>query len=105
MNITRINFEYPSQENQNTPVIAFANVMFDDEIMVNSIRLILKDDNVFISFPDRVLEATDKKPAKRFSYVHPVNAKVRSKITKAIITAYNANNPTKMLPVPEDIEE
>lgn len=102
MTITRINFEYPSNDNPANPVIAFANIMFDDEIMVNSIRLISKDDKIFISFPDRVIEATDKKPAKRFSYVHPVNAKVRADITKAIILAYNANNPTKMIPVPDD---
>ena len=68
---------------QNGPVLAYANVILDNQFILRGITLIDKDGRRFVSMPARKL-----RNGKFRDISHPLNSEVREKLTKTIFQAY-----------------
>lgn len=68
---------------QNGPVLAYANVILDNQFIIRGITLIDKDGRRFVSMPARKL-----RNGKFRDISHPLNSEVREKLTKTIFQAY-----------------
>ncbi len=68
---------------QRGPVLAYANVILDNQFIIRGITLIDKDGRRFVSMPARKL-----RNGKFRDISHPLNSEVREKLTKTIFQAY-----------------
>ena len=75
--------------NGDNGLVGFAQVVVNDDLVLNDIAIRKKDDNVFISEPTgkkyQDKEGKDVYP----KYFHPITAEFRRKLNKAIIDKYN----------------
>ena len=73
--------------NKKGPVLAYANVILDNQFIIRGITLLETERNGrFISMPSRRLRYGDKHYR---DVCHPLNSTVREELTEAIFTAYD----------------
>lgn len=81
MEITKVFVQ--KEEKENSRVIGYAELVFDDCLKVNGIRIIKGNDKVFAQMPNKKL------PNGTFKdNVHPITKELRSKIDAAIKEEY-----------------
>ena len=71
---------------QNGPVLAYANVILDNQFIIRGITLIEKDGRRFISMPSRRVRNNGERHFR--DTAHPLNSEVREELTEAIFDAY-----------------
>ena len=82
MEITSIRIQ--KSERDNSRKIGYAEIVFDNCLKVNGIRIIRGDEKIFAAMPNKKMQ-----DGKYKDYVHPINEELRNKIDKAIEEAYN----------------
>ncbi len=82
MEITSIRIQ--KSERDNSRMIGYAEIVFDNCLKVNGIRIIRGDEKIFAAMPNKKMQ-----DGKYKDYVHPINEELRNKIDKAIEEAYN----------------
>lgn len=82
MEITSIRIK--KSERDNSRMIGYAEIVFDNCLKVNGIRIIRGDEKIFAAMPNKKMQ-----DGKYKDYVHPINEELRNKIDKAIEEAYN----------------
>lgn len=80
MEITKVNLRLVENMNK---VRAIASVTFDDEFVVNDIRLVEGDKGFFIAMPSRKLPDGNYKDV-----AHPIKTEMREKIQEAVLAEY-----------------
>ena len=70
---------------QNGPVLAYANVILDNQFIIRGITLLEKDGRRFISMPSRRVRNSDRNFRDT---AHPLNREVRKELTEAVFDAY-----------------
>ena len=82
MDITNIKIYKAKQRG---PVLAYANVILDNQFIIRGITLIDKDGKRFISMPSRRI----RNGKRNFrDTAHPLNEEIREELTDAIFEAY-----------------
>lgn len=66
-------------------VLAYANVILDNQFIIRGITLLEKNGKRFVSMPARKLR-DEERPYR--DICHPLNNKVRKELTEAIFIAY-----------------
>lgn len=82
MEITSVSVQ--KETKKNSRMIGYAEIVFDDCLKVNGIRIIRGNSKIFAAMPNKKLQ-----DGKYKDYVHPINAELRKKIDDAIEEAYN----------------
>lgn len=82
MEITNVKIKKVSKEG-NEKLLAFASVTFDNEFVVNGVRVIDGEKGRFVAMPNR------KVKDKFRDIAHPINTEFREKITEAVFDAYD----------------
>lgn len=82
MEITSIKIQ--KSERDNSRMIGYAEIVFDNCLKVNGIRIIRGDEKIFAAMPNKKMQ-----DGKYKDYVHPINEELRNKIDKALEDAYN----------------
>ena len=82
MEITSITIQ--KEEKENSRMIGYAEIVFDNCLKVNGIRIIKGDTRIFAAMPNKKMV-----DGKYKDYVHPINEELRRKIDKAIEDEYN----------------
>ncbi len=82
MEITSVSVQKETKENSR--MIGYAEIIFDDCLKVNGIRIIKGNTKIFAAMPNKKLQ-----DGKYKDYVHPINSELRKKIDEAIEEAYN----------------
>ncbi len=82
MEITSISIK--KENHDNSRMIGYAEIIFDDCLKVNGIRIIKGNTRIFAAMPNKKLQ-----DGKYKDYVHPINAELRKKIDDAVEEAYN----------------
>ena len=67
------------------PVLAYANVILDNKVIIRGITLLEKDDKRFISMPSRRVRNGERHFRDT---AHPLNQEVRKELTDAVFEAY-----------------
>lgn len=80
MEITKVNLRLVENMNK---VRAIASVTFDDEFVVNDIRLVEGDKGFFVAMPSRKLPDGNYKDV-----AHPIKTEMREKIQEAVLAEY-----------------
>lgn len=71
---------------QKGPVLAYANVILDNQFIIRGITLLETEKGRFVSMPSRRLRTGER----HFRDVcHPLNSNVRAELTEAIFDAYD----------------
>lgn len=71
---------------QKGPVLAYANVILDNQFIIRGITLLETEKGRFVSMPSRRLRTGER----HFRDVcHPLNSNVRTELTEAIFDAYD----------------
>lgn len=71
---------------QKEPVLAYANVILDNQFIIRGITLLETEKGRFVSMPSRRLRTGER----HFRDVcHPLNSNVRAELTEAIFDAYD----------------
>ncbi len=81
MEITNIRIQ--KAENDNSRMVGYAEIVFDDCLKINGIRIIKGDNRIFAAMPNKKMQ-----DGKYKDYVHPINEELRNKIDKAVEEAY-----------------
>ena len=81
MEITSVSIQ--KEEKESSRMIGYAEIVFDDCLKVNGIRLIKGNSRIFAAMPNKKVQ-----DGKYKDYVHPINAELRKKIDDAIEEAY-----------------
>ena len=82
MRITSVSIH--KEEKENSRMLGYAEIVFDDCLKVNGIRVIKGNTKIFAAMPNKKLQ-----DGKYKDYVHPINAELRRQIDEAIEEAYN----------------
>lgn len=82
MEITSVTVK--KEERENSRMIGYAEIVFDDCLKINDIRIINGNNGIFAAMPNKQLQN-----GKYKDYVHPINAELRKKINDAVKDAYN----------------
>lgn len=85
MEITSVSIQ--KEEKENSRMIGYAEIVFDNCLKVNGIRIIKGNARIFAAMPNKKMQ-----DGKYKDYVHPINAELRKKIDDAIEEAYNKEN-------------
>jgi stage V sporulation protein G len=80
MEITKVNLRLVENMNK---VRAIASVTFDEEFVVNDIRLVEGDKGFFVAMPSRKLPDGSYKDV-----AHPIKTEMREKIQQAVLAEY-----------------
>ena len=85
MEITKVFIQ--KEEKENSRMLGYAEIIFDDCLKINGIRVIKGNEKIFAAMPNKKLS-----DGKYKDYVHPINAELRQKIDKAIEEEYYKKN-------------
>lgn len=85
MKITSVTIK--KEEKENSRMLGYAQIVFDDCLKVNGIRIIKSDDRIFAAMPNKKLAN-----GKYKDYVHPINEEFRKVIDEAVSEAYEREN-------------
>ena len=81
MEITSVSIQ--KEERENSRMIGYAEIIFDNCLKVNGIRIIKGNNKIFAAMPNK------KMPDGKYKdFVHPINQELREKIDEAIKDAY-----------------
>lgn len=76
--------------NLKAPVLACANVVLNDYLIIRGITLIEGKNGRFISMPSRMLRSKEDSNKKSYRDVcHPLNNDIRAEMTETIFKAYD----------------
>ena len=81
MEITNITIQ--KEEKENSRMLGYAEIVFDNCLKVNGIRIIRGNEKIFAAMPNKKIS-----DGKYKDYVHPINEEFRRKIDEAIKEAY-----------------
>lgn len=81
MEITNITIQ--KEEKENSRMLGYAEIVFDNCLKVNGIRIIKGNEKIFAAMPNKKIS-----DGKYKDYVHPINEEFRRKIDEAIKEAY-----------------
>ncbi len=70
---------------QNGPVLAYANVILDNQFIIRGITLLEKDGRRFISMPSRRVRNGERNFRDT---AHPLNHEIRKELTETVFEAY-----------------
>lgn len=82
MEITSVSVQ--KEQKDNSRMIGYAEIVFDNCLKVNGIRIIKGNTRIFAAMPNKKLQ-----DGKYKDYVHPINSELRRKIDDAVEEAYN----------------
>ena len=82
MEITSVSVQ--KEQKDNSRMIGYAEIVFDNCLKVNDIRIIKGNTRIFAAMPNKKLQ-----DGKYKDYVHPINSELRRKIDDAVEEAYN----------------
>ncbi len=82
MEITSVSVQ--KEQKDNSRLIGYAEIVFDNCLKVNGIRIIKGNTRIFAAMPNKKLQ-----DGKYKDYVHPINSELRRKIDDSIEEAYN----------------
>ena len=82
MEITSVSVQ--KEQKDNSRMIGYAEIVFDNCLKVNGIRIIKGNTRIFAAMPNKKLQ-----DGKYKDYVHPINSELRRKIDGAVEEAYN----------------
>ena len=82
MEITSVSVQ--KEQKDNSRMIGYAEIVFDNCLKVNGIRIIKGNTRIFAAMQNKKL-----KDGKYKDYVHPINSELRRKIDDAVEEAYN----------------
>ena len=82
MEITSVSVQ--KEQKDNSRMIGYAEIVFDNCLKVNGIRIIKGNTRIFAAMPNKKLQ-----DGKYKDYVHPINSELRRKIDDAEEEAYN----------------
>lgn len=82
MEITSVSIQKETKENSR--MIGYAEIVFDNCLKVNGIRIIKGNEKIFAAMPNKKMQ-----DGKYKDYVHPTNSELRKKIDDAIKEAYD----------------
>ncbi len=68
------------------PVLAYANVILDNQFIIRGITLLEREEKRYLSMPARKLKNGEKHYR---DMCHPLNSDVREEITEEVFTAYD----------------
>lgn len=71
-------------------LLAYANIVINDAIVMKGIKIIDGAKEKFIVMPSQTLIRKGK--IKNFEYFHPINNEARNLISEAVINTYNDQN-------------
>ena len=81
MEITSVSIQ--KEEKENSRMLGYAEIVFDNCLKVNGIRIIKGNEKIFAAMPNKKIS-----DGKYKDYVHPINEEFRRKIDEAIKEAY-----------------
>ena len=81
MEITNITIQ--KEEKENSRMLGYAEIVFDNCLKVNGIRIIRGNEKIFAAMPNKKISDVKYK-----DYVHPINEEFRRKIDEAVKEAY-----------------
>lgn len=73
------------QAKKRGPVLAYANVILDNQFIIRGITLLEKGDKKFISMPSRRIKGAERHYR---DMAHPLNSDVREGLTDIVFDAY-----------------
>ena len=82
MEITSVSVQ--KEQKDNSRMIGYAEIVFDNCLKVNGIRIIKGNTRIFAAMPNKKLQ-----DGKYKDYVHPINSELRKKIDNDKEEAYN----------------
>ena len=82
MEITSVSVQ--KEQKDNSRMIGYAEIVFDNCLKVNGIRIIKGNTRIFAAMPNKKLQ-----DGKYKDYVHSINSELRRKIDDAVEEAYN----------------
>ena len=82
MEITSVSVQ--KEEKENSRMKGYAEIVFDNCLKVNGIRIIEGNTRLFAAMPSRKISE-----GKYKDYVYPIEKELREKIEKAILDEYN----------------
>ena len=82
MEITSVSVQKETKDNSR--MIGYAEIVFDNCLKINGIRIIKGNTRIFAAMPNKKMQ-----DGKYKDYVHPINAELIKKIDDAIEEAYN----------------
>ena len=82
MEITSVSVQ--KEQKDNSRMIGYAEIVFDNCLKVNGIRIIKGNTRIFAAMPNKKLQ-----DGKYKDYVHPINSELRRKIDDAVEEANN----------------
>lgn len=68
------------------PVLAYANVILDNQFIIRGITLLEREEKRYLSMPARKLKNGERHYR---DMCHPLNSDVREEITEEVFTAYD----------------
>lgn len=71
---------------QRGPVLAYANVILDNQFIIRGITLLEKNEKRFISMPSRKINDSERHYR---DIAHPLNREIREALTDTIFNAYD----------------
>ena len=77
------NITIQKEEKENSRMLGYAEIVFDNCLKVNGIRIIKGNEKIFAAMPNKKIS-----DGKYKDYVHPINEEFRRKIDEAIKEAY-----------------
>ena len=84
MEITSVKVRLKNAENER--VKATASIIFDNCFVVNGIRVVKGNSNLFVAMPSELVKTGDGYR----DIVHPINAECRAKVHEAVMKQYEA---------------
>lgn len=86
MKITEVKINLmPRQDN----LKAFASITIDDCFVVHDLRVIKKDDKIFIAMPNKKIKSSQTQEFVFKDIAHPINKETRDEIEKTVLTEYD----------------
>lgn len=76
---------HPINNERNTKLKAFASAVFNDEFVINNMRIIDNGKRLFVAMPSTRLD-----DGRFIDLVFPINQDVRKIVEEAILAEYNA---------------
>jgi DNA-binding cell septation regulator SpoVG len=84
--ITQVRVHPLRRKNPDSPLEAFASVVLNDQLRINSIRVVRGKFGPFVSWPSEF----NRKEGKGYDYCHPVTKPLRSYLSERILEQWQA---------------
>jgi len=101
MQVTDVYINYPKYSKKPSVLKGWAKVTLDNELLITGIKVMIKDTNRFIIFPEETIDPNKTRGEKfTVSIVHPLTTELKNKIMNAVFAKYDENqaNHKQQLP-------